>query len=134
MRTHLAHIQLNIDPANSGFYRGLFDLLGWPVIYEGDGFFGLGGAGKDSIWFHDANGSTNDYDGPGMNHLGIGTDTPAEVDEVAAWLRAQGIDLLFDTPRHRPEFVLNEDETYYQIIFESPDRLPFEVVYSGPIE
>ncbi|MGE0228821.1 MAG: hypothetical protein AB7I38_14860 [Dehalococcoidia bacterium] len=67
MRTHLAHVQLNIDPENSAFYRELFGLLGWPVIYEGDGFFGFGGAGKDSIWFHEANASTNDYDGPGMN-------------------------------------------------------------------
>ncbi|MEZ4552818.1 MAG: hypothetical protein R3B59_02835 [Dehalococcoidia bacterium] len=132
MGTHLARIQLNIDPQNSAFYRGLFGLLGWPVIYEGDGFFGFGGAGRDSIWFHKASASTNDYDGPGMNHIGIGTDAPADVDLVGAWLRGQGVDLLFETPRRRPEFVNDDDETYYQIIFESPDRLQFEILYSGP--
>lgn len=132
MRSHLAHLQLNIDPANMGFYRDLFALLGWPVIYEGDGFFGLGGTGRDSVWFHEAKAIANDYDGPGMNHLAIGTDAPAEVDEVAAWLSHRGIELLFETPRHRPEFVLNEHETYYQIIFESPDRLQIEILYSGP--
>ena len=36
------------------------------------------------------------------------------------------------TPRHRPEFSASEHDTYYQIMFESPDRVLFEVVYEGP--
>ncbi len=36
------------------------------------------------------------------------------------------------TPRHRPEFSQGPDQTYYQVMFESPDRVLFEVVYTGP--
>jgi hypothetical protein len=39
--------------------------------------------------------------------------------------------MLFETPRHRPEFS-SEDSTYYQIMFESPDRILLEFVYTGP--
>jgi hypothetical protein len=41
--------------------------------------------------------------------------------------------MLFDTPRHRPDFSQSPDHTYYQIMFESPDRILFEVVYTGPL-
>lgn len=39
--------------------------------------------------------------------------------------------MIFDTPRHRPEFASNESETYYQIIFETPDKVQVEIVYIG---
>ena len=44
---------------------------------------------------------------------------------------AKGVQPLFDTPRHRPEFRDDPKETYYQVMFESPDKVLFEVVYSG---
>jgi hypothetical protein len=47
------------------------------------------------------------------------------------WLKESGIPHLFETPRHRPEFS-EGDNTYYQVMFESPDRILFEVVYTGP--
>jgi len=56
----------------------------------------------------------------------------AEVDEVAAWLAGKGIAPAFETPRHRPEFSAGGDSTYYQVMFETPDRLLIEVVYTGP--
>jgi hypothetical protein len=31
--------------------------------------------------------------------------------------------------RHRPEFAQGEDQTYYQVMFASPDRILLEVVY-----
>jgi hypothetical protein len=49
-----------------------------------------------------------------------------------ACLQQHGIQALFDTPRHRPEFCSSPDNTYYQVMFESPDRILFEVVYTGP--
>jgi hypothetical protein len=48
------------------------------------------------------------------------------------YLKQHGIKALFETPRHRPEFSGSEAETYYQVMFESPDRILFEVVYTGP--
>ena len=39
--------------------------------------------------------------------------------------------MLFETPRYRPDFS-SEPNTYYQIMFESPDRILFEIVYVGP--
>ena len=57
---------------------------------------------------------------------------PADVDETVEFLRNLGVTLLFDTPRHRPEFAGGEDQTYYQVMFETPDRILLEVVYIGP--
>ena len=73
----------------------------------------------------------NDYDGPGMNHVAIAAASQADVDATVGYLHDRGIEVLFDTPRHRPEFS-GEGTTYYQVMFESPDRVLFEVVYTGP--
>ncbi len=39
--------------------------------------------------------------------------------------------MLFGTPKHRVEFADSPKETYYQIMFESPDKILFEIVYKG---
>jgi catechol 2,3-dioxygenase-like lactoylglutathione lyase family enzyme len=67
-----------------------------------------------------------------MNHLGIAVDSQAEVDQAAAYLAGKGIEALFETPRHRPDFASSEKDTYYQVMFKSPDNILFEVVYTGP--
>ncbi len=67
-----------------------------------------------------------------MNHLAIGAETVEDVDAVADYLRQREVTALFETPRHRPDFAFMEGETYYQVMFESPDRILFEVVYTGP--
>ena len=134
MQTHLSHIQFNVRPANLPFYKDLLAFLGWRTIHEGEGLLGVAGAGTDSLWFvGQVKAVSNDYDGPGMNHLAIGTATQADVDAVADYLRARGVALLFETPRHRPEFSQGEGRTYYQVMFESPDRLLLEVVYEGTL-
>lgn len=133
MQTHLAHIQFNVRPANVPFYRDLMAFLGWRTIYDGDGMLGVAGQHGDSLWFiGEAKEVANDYDGPGMNHLGIGAAAQADVDAVAGYLAERGVAALFETPRHRPEFSGSEEQTYYQVMFESPDRILFEVVYTGP--
>jgi catechol 2,3-dioxygenase-like lactoylglutathione lyase family enzyme len=68
-----------------------------------------------------------------MNHFAISTASQEDVDATGAYLRERGVELLFDTPRHRPEFSASEDSTYYQIMFETPDRLLVEVVYIGTL-
>lgn len=67
-----------------------------------------------------------------MNHIGIGTESQADVDTAADYLTEHGVELLFETPRHRPEFSQSEEHTYYQVMFETPDRILVEIVYIGP--
>jgi catechol 2,3-dioxygenase-like lactoylglutathione lyase family enzyme len=117
----------------TSFYRDLFAFLEWPVIYDGDGMLGFAGKSNDSLWFiGQAKDAANDYDGPGVNHIGIGASSQADVDATVTYLQDQGVAPLFETPRHRPDFAQSEQDTYYQVMFESPDRVLFEVVYTGP--
>ncbi len=133
MNTTVGHIQFNVAGANLPFYKELFSFLGWNTLYAEEGFFGVGNAQQTSLWFigFAKDGVSNDYDGPGMNHLAISTETQADVDATASYLREQQVELLFGTPQHRPEFS-SEGNTYYQVMFETPDRILLEVVYTGP--
>jgi catechol 2,3-dioxygenase-like lactoylglutathione lyase family enzyme len=132
VQSGLSHIQFNVQAQNASFYKDLFTFLGWGIEYEDDGMVGLSGKNGESIWFiGGAKDVSNDYDGPGMNHLAIGAESQADVDAAAAHLTKAGVELLFETPRHRPEFS-GDDTTYYQIMFESPDRILLEFVYAGP--
>ena len=73
----------------------------------------------------------NDYDGRGMNHLAVAVEKQSDVDQAVEYLKQHKVEALFETPRHRPEFSA-PGMTYYQVMFESPDKLLFEVVYTGP--
>lgn len=133
MQTKLGHLVFGIDDANRGFYRDLFGFLGWQVLYDVEGMIAVGDSTGVSLWFGSAPKQTpNDYDGPGLNHFAISTSTQAEVDQAAAYLAGRGIAHLFETPRHRPDFSRDEQSTYYQVMFETPDRLLVEIVYIGP--
>jgi catechol 2,3-dioxygenase-like lactoylglutathione lyase family enzyme len=133
MQTTLSHLQVNVDTANLPFYRDLARLLELESIMDGDGFLGLSCGDGSSVWFIGAsNGAANDYDGPGMNHIGFGVGSQADVDTAAQWLADRGVEALFETPRHRPDFSADDESTYYQVMFESPDRILIEVVYIGP--
>lgn len=132
VKTQFGHIQLGVDGANAGFYRELMAFLGWDVLYDGDGMLGVG-SGEVSLWFSTKTSDhANDHDAAGLNHIGIRTDSQADVDAAVAWLAGRGVAALFETPRHRPEFAAGEGQTYYQVMFESPDGILFEVVYTGP--
>ena len=133
MRTHIGHIQFNVAAANLPFYRDLLAALGWQTLYDTEDFIGAADERGASLWFiGQVKPVSNDYDGPGMNHLAISAGTQADVDAVAERLTGRGVPMLFETPRHRQEFAHSEADTYYQIMFESPDRILFEVVYTGP--
>jgi catechol 2,3-dioxygenase-like lactoylglutathione lyase family enzyme len=134
VKSNVGHLQINVNPTNVPFYKALFGFLGWKVIYEEDLMVGVGDEHGTSLWFggpvKDVN---NDYDGPGMNHLAIAVADPSGVDESVAYLKKNDIKALFDTPRHRPEFCGTPERDYYQVMFESPDRILFEIVYTGPV-
>jgi hypothetical protein len=58
-----------------------------------------------------------------MNHIAFQTESITDVDETVTFLIAKNIPALFDTPRHRPEFSIGPDDTYYQVMFETSDKL-----------
>ena len=132
MQTAFGHLQINVKAANIAFYRELFRFLGWQALVDTDGMVGVGDANGGSLWFiGESKDVANDYDGPGVNHIALRASSIADVDEAVTYLRQHNVAALFETPRHRPEFS-GEGQTYYQVMFESPDRLLFEVVYTGP--
>lgn len=134
IQSTFGHIQFNVSPQNVAYYKDLFSFMGWTIIADAPDYLGAGCAGGGSVWFMGyANDFKNDYDGAGFNHLGLQVSSQAAVDQAVAYLREHNIPALFETPRHRPEFSMGPGQTYYQVMFESPDRILFEVVYTGPL-
>ncbi len=134
MKTTFSHIQFNIDLNNQLFYLNLFNFLGWHVLHHEPAYLGMASKDGASLWFSEKTKfSLNDYGANGVNHVALNSESIADVDRVAVYLHEIGIDALFNTPRHRPEFSSVADCTYYQDMFDSPDGILFEVVYLGPI-
>ncbi len=107
--------------------------LGWQTLFDGEGMLGVGDSNGASFWFiSQIKEIDNDYDGPGMNHVAIATEAQSDVDTVATYLNEHDVEVLFETPRHRPDFSRSDEDTYYQVMFETPDRILVEVVYTGP--
>ena len=132
MKSYLYHLQINIDFENLPFYKGLMEFMGWRVIFETESVVGYKSHVDGDLWFVKTDSKNfGDYDAKGVNHISLRADEMKNVDEVKTYLEKNKIAVLFDTPRHRPEFTSGEDETYYQIMFESPDKALFEVVYIG---
>ncbi len=135
MKSSIGHLLYNIDPANCAFYKDLFTFLGWSVWVDTPNMLGLGNHRDESVWFAGPpKPVANDYDGPGLNHLGIAVEEQADVERVVVYLESQRVAALFETPRHRPDFTSSPDQTYFQVMFESPDHILFEVVYIGPLQ
>jgi catechol 2,3-dioxygenase-like lactoylglutathione lyase family enzyme len=133
MKSGIGHIVFHIDTVNIPFYKELLTFLGWAVWYDDPAMLGMGNEQGASLWFgNPIKQVINDYDGPGMNHLGISVEKQTDVDQVVEYLEQHGVAALFETPRHRPEFSGGPEMTYYQVMFETPDRILLEVVYTGP--
>ncbi|MEK7595663.1 MAG: VOC family protein [Patescibacteria group bacterium] len=131
MKSNLNHIQINIDYKNISFYKDLLKELGWTIIVEAENILGFESGSTGSLWFLPRTAENqNNYNSVGVNHIGIGTDSVASVDKAVYHLKNKGVSLLFDTPRHRPEFG-SDQTTYYQVMFESPDKILWEIMYSG---
>lgn len=129
----LAHLQVNVDSSNLAFYDVLFAHLGWDPILTNEQMTSFNSVGDVSLWFiGGANDAKNDRDGVGVNHIALAAESQAEVDRTAAFLKERGVELLFDTPQHRPDFSWQDGHTYYQVMFASPDGILFEHVYIGP--
>jgi catechol 2,3-dioxygenase-like lactoylglutathione lyase family enzyme len=133
IQSQIGHVVCNINPENANFYKDLLAFAGWTVIFEAPGSVGVAGKGGASLWFMgQANDAQNDYDGRGVNHLALHVPAQTDVDAAVQYLADHGVKALFETPRHRPDFASSPADTYYQVMFESPDRILFEIVYIGP--
>lgn len=129
----LSHLQINVKQENLPFYQELFTFLEWQPLFSGEEFAAFNSEGNVSLWFiGGANDARNDPDGAGVNHIAIAAESQAAVDATVAYLGAHGVESLFETPRHRPDFAQSETDTYYQVMFASPDGILFEHVYIGP--
>ncbi len=54
------------------FYKDLFAFMGWQTLEDSPVEFGIGPDIFNSLWFNTgANDACNDYDGAGMNHIGL---------------------------------------------------------------
>ena len=128
----IGHIQFNVATKNLPFYKELFTFLDWKTIYEEHEMLAVGDGVSISLWFlGNAKNVENNYDGPGMNHLALNVKSQGDVDQFAEYLQKKNIPCLFETPRHRPEFSRDEEHTYYQVMFETPDKILLEVLYEG---
>lgn len=108
------------------------EFMGWSIIFETDEVVGYKSDRNGDLWFVKSDKSTvSDYDAKGVNHISLRVAEMANVDEVKSHLETKNVKMLFDTPKHRPEFTASENEMYYQIMFESPDNILFEIVYIG---
>jgi catechol 2,3-dioxygenase-like lactoylglutathione lyase family enzyme len=134
IQTKIGHVQINVHAQNMFFYKDLFAFVGWKTWVDAPEVLGVAQDDSTSLWFaSNAKDVSNDYDGPGMNHLALSVSNQGDIDQMAEYLRQHSIPTLFETPRHRPDFSQNAEHTYYQVMFESPDRILFEVVYIGPL-
>ena len=107
--------------------------LGWSIIFEEDEVIGYKSGSTGDIWFvQTTNKVISDYDNIGVNHLSIRVENQKDIDSCFEFLKNHSIPALFDTPKHRAEFTADANETYYQIMFKSPDNILCEIVYIGP--
>ncbi len=133
MQSSLGHIQLNIDLTNLDFYKQLMAQLGWSVIVEFPEGVGYTSGNGGDLWFiRSPKSELSDFDNRGVNHIGIKANSIADVDTMVEFIREQGLEPLFETPRHRPDFAHSESDTYYQVMFKTADNILFEIVYTGP--
>lgn len=106
--------------------------MGWSVIFEEKDVSGFTSGTSGDLWFVKTNSKQAvNYDGLGLNHISLRVQSTTDVDTIKDYLENTGTNMLFETPRHRPEFTDSDKETYYQIMFESPDNILFEIVYIG---
>lgn len=132
MKSYLYHLQINISFSNLQFYKDIMFFLGWSVIFETADTVGFKSDRSGDLWFVDnTSKELIDYDKRGMNHFAVRVEKQDDIDAVAEYLKKHEVDTLFQTPRHRPEFTSEPGETYYQVMFVSPDNVLFEVVYIG---
>ena len=129
--TGVHHVDLVVSSIERSlpFYSALLLPLGFHSVSEVEGERG------ETIWYISGPGSTiglreaqspsSSYDRyrVGLHHLAFEADSRQQVDDRAAWVRAQGLDLESEPQEY------TYLPGYYAVFFYDPDGLKLEVVY-----
>jgi len=130
--TGVHHVDLVVSSLERSlpFYRELLSPLGWHGVSEtkgerGETIWYLWGAGT-SIGLREAQTETDEpYDRyrVGLHHLAFEASSRSEVDERAAWLRSQDVELESEPQEY------TYIPGYYAVFFFDPDGLKLEIVH-----
>ena len=130
--TGVHHVDLVVSSIERSlpFYRDLLAPLGFHRIGEVEGERGetiwyIGGPGT-GVGLREAQspiGGPYDRYGLGLHHLAFEAASRADVDERAAWLRAQGAELESEPQEY------TYIPGYYAVFFFDPDGLKLEIVH-----
>lgn len=124
--------QINIVADNASFYRDVLSHLGWSITFEDRNMTGYWNELNGELWFVDTQKKRlSETDNLDVRQITIKLPTKIDVDHAQLFLEKRGVKMLNGTPKFRPELSTQKDELYYQIIFESPDKIRFEVLYQG---
>ena len=131
MKTSVYHIQINIsDPKVSlPFYKELFKYFEYKIISESPDHIGASN-GTTDFWImetEEKNKSSKFHrKTTGVNHISFKANSKEDVDSFTKdFLNKKGIKLLYETPKHFPEYT----DGYYAVFFEDPDRIKLELAY-----
>ena len=111
------------------FYSELLGPLGYHTVSEVEGERGetiwyLGGPGT-AVGLREAQSDSQPYDRyrVGLHHLAFEADSRSEVDERAAWLRGQDVQLESEPQEY------TYIPGYYAVFFYDPDGIKLEIVH-----
>ncbi len=129
--TGVHHVDLVVSSIGRSlpFYSELLGPLGFNTVSQVEGERGetiwyIGGPGT-AVGLREAQSDTGPYDRytVGLHHLAFEADSRAQVDERAAWLRAQKLELESEPQEY------TYIPGYYAVFFYDPDGLKLEIVH-----
>jgi glyoxylase I family protein len=129
--TGVHHVDLVVSSIERSlrFYTELLGPLGFHRVAEVEGERGetiwyIGGPGS-SVGLREAQSESPPYDRyrVGLHHLAFEAPSRAEVDERAAWVRTQDVELESEPQEY------TYSPGYYAVFFYDPDGLKLEVVH-----
>ena len=129
--TGVHHVDLVVSSIERSllFYTELLGPLGYNRVGEVEGERGetiwyLSGPGT-SVGLREAQSDPRPYDryAVGLHHLAFEADSRAQVDELAEWLREQGVELESEPQEY------TYIPGYYAVFFYDPDGIKLEIVH-----
>ncbi|GBC86614.1 hypothetical protein HRbin12_00611 [bacterium HR12] len=124
------HLDLNVRSleVSEAFYREVLGHLGLRELDRGEDWVSFGDASgyltlvqtAEPFLYHGFHRKRI-----GVNHLALRAPSREAVDEFHAWLRERRIPVLYGGPLDQG----TEDDPYYAVYFEDPDRFKLEYVY-----
>jgi catechol 2,3-dioxygenase-like lactoylglutathione lyase family enzyme len=129
--TGVHHVDLVVSSIERSlpFYTGLLGPLGYHRVGEvegerGESIWYITGPGT-SIGLREAQSESEPYDRyrVGLHHIAFEADSRAQVDDRAAWVRTQSVQI------ESPPQEYTYQPGYYAVFFYDPDGLKLEIVH-----